>query len=173
MKISLLSAGIDVSPLHAALIANPSLWDAVNDRTTPPDSPHYGLSDIYVRYSAKDPRDLEEHKSEWYPAAGRLPLAPYVKNFMEFVKATELGGILITKIAAGKSCKPHHDTGWHAGHYKKYGLQIAAAPGQAFCFDDEVLVTKAGDLFFFDNSHTHWVINDSSYDRITMILCTK
>lgn len=173
MKIRLVSSRIDVSLMHAALLASPQLWDQVPDRTTPPDSPHLGLSDIYVRYSAKDPRDLEEHASEWYPAAEVLPIEHYVVPLMHSLGPCSLGGILITKIRPGQRCLPHRDTGWHAKYYEKFALQIAAAPGQAFGFDDEVLVTKTGDLFWFDNAHTHWVVNDSDQDRITMIICIK
>lgn len=173
MKIRLVSSRIDVSGMHKALLEQPELWDRVPDRTTPADSPHLGLSDIYVRYSAKDPRDMDEHESEWYPAAKLLPVMDYVAPLMRTMMPCQLGGILITKIEPGKRCMPHRDTGWHAKNYEKFGLQIAAAPGQAFGFDDEVLVTKTGDLFWFDNAHTHWVVNESESDRITMIICIK
>ncbi|MNL70438.1 hypothetical protein D3C87_1954400 [compost metagenome] len=52
-------------------------------------------------------------------------------------------------------------------------MQIAAAPGQAFHFENEKLVTVPGDIYWFDNSHTHWVTNESQSDRITMIVCIK
>jgi Aspartyl/Asparaginyl beta-hydroxylase len=155
------------------MIANPDLWNTVPDRTSPLDSPHYALSDIYVRYSAKDPRDMEEHVSDWYPAASKLPVMEYIGPLMSSLGPCQLGGVLITKIPAGQRVNPHRDTGWHAKNYEKFALQIAAAPGQCFCFDDEILVTKTGDLFWFDNSYTHWVMNDSKLDRITMIICIK
>ncbi len=173
MKIHLVSSGIDISAMHKALLEQPELWDQVPDRTTPEDSPHRGLSDIYIRYSAKDPRDMGEHESVWYPAAKLLPVMDYVTPLMQTMNPCKLGGILITKIKPGHECKPHRDTGWHARTYEKFGLQIAAASGQAFGFDDEVLVTKTGDLFWFDNAHTHWVVNESDSDRITMIICIK
>ncbi len=173
MKIRLVSSGIDVSGMHKALLEQPDLWNTVPDRTTPEDSPHRGLSDIYIRYSAKDPRDLEEHASSWYPAARLLPIEDYVYPLMVSLGKCKLGGILITKIGPGQRCLPHRDTGWHAKHYEKFALQIAAAPGQCFGFEDEILVTKTGDLFWFDNAHTHWVVNDSIEERITMIICIK
>ena len=88
-------------------------------------------------------------------------------------RAERLGGVLITKIPAGMECKPHVDGGWHAGHYEKYGIQIASAPGQRFCFEGESLETRPGDVFWFDNSHTHWVTNDTEHDRITLIVTLK
>ena len=67
----------------------------------------------------------------------------------------------------------YEDHGWHAKYYEKFALQIEASPGQEFCFEDARLETKPGDLFWFDNSYTHWVTNPTKYDRVTMIICIK
>ncbi|MCY1247967.1 hypothetical protein D9M72_613450 [compost metagenome] len=92
---------------------------------------------------------------------------------MAAVQGERLGGVLITRIRPGQVCKPHTDPGWHARYYQKFAVQIAAAPGQSFNFEGHELVTKPGDIFWFDNSHTHWVTNESDTDRITMIVCIK
>ena len=84
-----------------------------------------------------------------------------------------MGGVLITKIPAGKECKPHTDPGWHARYYEKVAIQIQSAPGQAFCFEGESLETRPGDVFWFDNAFTHWVTNPTPYDRITLIACIQ
>ena len=171
-KIHKVREGMNVAPLWWALAEHPELWDQTPVRTTPEASPHYGLSDIYVRYSA-NPLDREAHESIWYPAAEVLPVHDLIFQLMADQRAERLGGVLITKIPAGKSCKPHHDGGWHAGYYRKFGIQIASAPGQAFCFEGESLETKPGDVFEFDNSHTHWVTNETPHDRITLIVTLK
>jgi len=88
------------------------------------------------------------------------------------VGGTRLGGVLITRIPAGKTCKPHEDKGWHADFYKdKYAIQITSAPGQRFCFDDIEFESKPGDVYWFNNSFKHWVPNPTPYERITMIVC--
>lgn len=173
VKIRKVCEGMNVAPLWWALAEHPELWDQTPDRTTPAGSPHHGLSDIYVRYSDKSPLDRENHDSVWYPAAAVLPVRDLIFELMSNVRAERLGGVLITKIPAGKECKPHHDGGWHAGYYQKFGIQIASAPGQRFCFEGESLETKPGDVFWFDNSHTHWVTNDTPHDRITLIVTLK
>ena len=166
-------SGMNVGPLFDALQASPHLWDQTPDRTNPENSPHHGLSDIYIRYSAKSPLDREPHDSVWYPAADVLPVKDLIFQLMHDVHGERLGGVLITKIPAGKMCKPHHDGGWHAGYYEKFGIQIQSAPGQAFCFEGESLETEPGDVFWFDNAHTHWVTNDTPHDRITLIVTLK
>jgi aspartyl/asparaginyl beta-hydroxylase (cupin superfamily) len=85
----------------------------------------------------------------------------------------DLGGVLITKIPPGKQCYPHIDQGWHAHYYEKFAYQVQAHPDQSFNVETEVLHTRSGDLFWFDNSHTHWVENPSDEDRITMIVCLR
>jgi hypothetical protein len=172
--IQLLARGIDVEPLRQALAAHPELWNQNTSRTESPDSPHHELDDIWVRYA--DPATMREdgsHDSIWYPPADVLPVRDYARALMTRVCGERLGGILITRIPAGKTCKPHTDPGWHARHYEKFAVQIEAAPGQAFHFDDISLETAPGDVFWFDNSHRHWVTNESDQDRITLIVCIR
>ena len=109
-------------------------------------------------------------KDETSPHYGLDDIWP---RFGEVQYAGELGGVLITRIPAGKECKPHSDPGWHARRYQKFGVQITSAPGQKFCFEDAELETKPGDIFWFDNEYTHWVTNPTPYERITMIVCIR
>jgi aspartyl/asparaginyl beta-hydroxylase (cupin superfamily) len=81
--------------------------------------------------------------------------------------------VLITRIPAGATCRPHVDPGWHARAHDKYAVQITSAPGQAFCFDCERLESRPGDVYWFDNQFTHWVENPTPYERVTMIVCVR
>ncbi|HUD33794.1 MAG TPA: aspartyl/asparaginyl beta-hydroxylase domain-containing protein [Variovorax sp.] len=167
-------AGLDVAPMRAALAAHPELWDQRTERTAPEGSPHHGLSDIWARFA--DPKTMQadgSHDSIWYPPANVLPVRDIVFPLMAAVRGERLGGVLITRIKPGQICKPHTDPGWHARYYDKFAVQIEAAPEQAFQFEGVSLVTEPGDVFWFDNSRTHWVTNDSQSDRITMIVCIK
>lgn len=173
-RIRLLRHGLNVEPLRAALEAHPELWDQRTERTAAAESPHHGLSDIWARFA--DPATMREdgsHDSIWYPPADVLPVRDIVFPLMAGVRGTRLGGVLITRIRPGQICKPHTDPGWHARHYDKFAVQIEAAPEQAFHFEGEKLVTRPGDVYWFDNAYTHWVTNDSQHDRITMIVCIR
>jgi hypothetical protein len=173
LKIKHLASGINVAPMLWALHSHPELWDQNTARTEHPSSPHYGLSDIWTRYAAPGVDGSQPHDSVWYPCADLMPVRDLVYPLMSMVEGDHLGGVLITKIPAGKMCKPHTDPGWHARRYQKFGIQIQAHPKQAFHFEGESLVTKPGDLFWFDNAFKHWVTNDSDQDRITMIVCIR
>ncbi len=173
-KIELIVEGVDVAPMVAALEAHPELWSQFTTRTENPESPHHGTQDIWARWA--DPATVQSdgsHMSTWFPPAGVLPVKEMAGQVMALTGALQLGGVLITRIPAGESVKPHVDTGWHAGYYEKFAVQVAANEKQAFCFHGEKLVTKPGDVFRFDNSHEHWVTNDSDEARVTAIFCIR
>lgn len=174
MKINRIAQGVIVAPIYWALLENKQLWNQHTTRTADPTSPHHGLDDIWVRFG--DPERAEDgqpHDSHWYAPADVLNTRSVCFDLLRAVGGVELGGVLITRIPPGKTCKPHKDPGWHAQRYQKYGVQITSAPGQKFCFDNEELETKPGDVFWFDNQFTHWVTNDTPYERVTMIVCIR
>ena len=173
MGIRKIGDGVPVGPLHWALQANPQFWDQNTARTESPTSPHHGLSDIWARYAAPGVDGSQPHESVWYPVADVLPVRELVYPLMSHLQGDQLGGVLITRIPPGGICRPHTDPGWHARHYEKFGVQITSAPGQRFHVEDQSLETKPGDLFWFDNSFTHWVTNETPYERITMIVCIR
>lgn len=173
-KIKLISQGANVNPIHWAILQHPELWNKHTARTKDKSSPHYGLDDIWPRFGEPEyAENNQAHDAKWYPSADILGIKPFVFDLFRAVEGVELGGVLITRIPAGKACKPHKDTGWHARRYEKFAIQIASAPNQKFCFDDIELETKPGDVFWFDNQYTHWVNNPTPYDRITMVVCIR
>lgn len=169
--IRLVAEGYDVAALADAL-KDESLWNGNTARTENPASPHHGCDDIWARY-AVDYRSQGPFVSEWYPIADLIPIKPLVDALCEHVGAYELGGVLITRIPPRHAVRPHKDHGWHAETYQKFGISVAANKEQAFCFQDDELVTKPGDVFWFDNSYIHWVTNPSETPRITVIVCVK
>lgn len=171
-KIRKIAGGVNVTPLLWALQANPQLWNADRQRTKDEASPHHEVDDIWVRYS-ETPAEPGPHESVWYPAAALLPVRELVYPLMQFVRGERLGGVLITRIPAGKQCKRHRDDGWHARHYEKFAIQVQSAPGQLFCFEGESLEALPGDVYTFDNAFDHWVTNDTPHDRITLICCIQ
>lgn len=173
-KIAKVAEGFDVAPLLWALQTHANLWNQYPSRTESTQSPHHEVDDIWVRYAKpEEAAKGEPHDAIWYPCIEVLPVKPLVYQLMQFVEGDRLGGVLITRIRAGKECKPHFDNGWHAKFYQKFAVQVQSAPRQFFCFDDQQLEARPGDVYWFDNAHTHWVPNRTEHDRITMIVCIK
>jgi hypothetical protein len=70
---------------------------------------------------------------------------------------------------------PHSDTGqWHPEFYnKKILILLQSAEGQSFNFENESHVGFSGEVFSFDNAPIHWVTNNSTVDRISLILAVR
>lgn len=168
---------IDVAPLRAALARQPELFGQHPQRTTSPNSPHREVSDIWVRFNAPQnigPHFSDAHDSVWYPAWYALPeLHGLVFDLMRHVQGERLGGILITKLTPGGKVSPHIDKGWHAAYYEKFYIAIQNPLGAVFQFPGQDLIAKDGDCFWFTNAVLHGVINESSQERIALIVCIK
>ena len=178
---NVLSLGqVDHLPALLQIKQNPQLWDLYKNRTERYDSPHNGISDIWVRY--RDYKDFngswaefnEEHDPVWYDAAERLPAVKDLAfQIMNRVRGERLGGILITRIPPTGYVAPHVDVSWHAAYYDKYAIQLEGHPQQAFCFEEGEYSAQPGEVYWFNNQVTHWVRNDSPVDRITLIICIR
>ena len=171
-------ARYNVALVEEQLDAQPDLWDERHFRTTR-GGPFEGTSDIWVRY--RDPAELtspkafgEPHFAIWYPAWHRLAaLKPIVLDLSARVGSVHLGGILITRIPAGGQVRPHHDRGsWHAEFYnRKIYVPIRTNDRCVNICEDERVVMKAGDAWWFNNLVTHSVVNEGETDRMTLIVC--
>lgn len=176
--IRLVATGFNVQPLVSELAAHPELWNEHRQRLN---GPHSEVSDIWVRFNPVENFDpanpaafVDEHVPEWYPGS---ELIPSVKTLCDEIGKetgeTDLLGVLITKIPAGGEVKAHTDSGWHAAVTTKYAVQLAGNFEQSFYVEGNELRTQTGDLFTFDNSKTHGVLNPSKEDRITLISCWR
>ncbi|HEY6019257.1 MAG TPA: aspartyl/asparaginyl beta-hydroxylase domain-containing protein [Candidatus Paceibacterota bacterium] len=180
-SIQPIASGFHVEPLIRQLDAAPELWNQHKLRTDRYNTPHNGVSDIWVRFNAWENFDgdavkftMQPHASSWYPCIAKIPAAwSLARKVYRRVGGKQLGGILITRIPPHGEVKPHIDSGWHAEHYSKFAIQIKGNKDQAFCFEGESLSPLPGDLYTFNNSHLHWVRNDSDEERITLIMCIR
>lgn len=174
-----LAENIDIIPVLAALSRQPELWDQETLRTTHPGTPHAQVNDIWIRFNdlaewkrTGDPASvIDQHESIWYPAAAKLPqLRPLLFGVMQRVEAERLGRVIITRLAPGGSIAPHEDSGDHAAYYTRYHLMLQNYPGSTFLCGGEEVYMRPGELWFFRNEVTHSVVNNSTDDRITLII---
>lgn len=170
----------EVDSLVSQLAASPDAWNRYRERITMYGSPHTQIDDVWVRYNdfANFDGDMSRfngpHESVWYPVVEQIPAVKDIcAEVMALVDGDELGGVLITRVPPGGMVAPHIDRGWHACYYEKFAVQLMGNEDQAFCFEDAELRPVPGDVYTFDNSKLHWVINESNEDRITLIICIK
>jgi len=174
---------VNVEPLRKNLVKHPEYFGEYKHRTAHDQSPHREVTDIWVRYNDITPFErgekpfsefADKHRSIWYPIASKIPeVIEPVTDIMKFVNGKELGGVLITKLPPGGQVYPHTDSGWHAEYYDKYFVPIQNDKGAEFYFIDGVIKPNEGEVYKFDNSYIHWVKNNSTKDRIAMIVCIK
>lgn len=178
-----IAEGINVEPILFALQQNPELWNQRTRRRDAEESPHTAMSDIWVRYNddseAKATDDYsrfnEMHYPVWYPSINKLPMIkPLALSLMAKMGATHLGGILITRIPPNGVIEPHIDSNWHAKFYNcKLYVPLQT---NANCFnrcEEEIVIMRPGDCWYFNNTVEHEVCNDGLEERMTLIICMR
>jgi mannose-6-phosphate isomerase-like protein (cupin superfamily) len=171
----------EVDRLQEELKAWPDVWNELPWRTRAyTNSPHREIDDIWVRYNPLRNFDGNwekfngPHEAEWYPVAWRIPsVIELVISLATKLEAKEVGAVLVTRVPPGKQVYPHVDGGWHARYYEKFVIQVASSPGQSFNFEGESLDARPGECYWFDNSQSHWVLNPTSEERISLIVCVR
>lgn len=169
----------DVLPLQKALKKQPELFGQHLQRAQMYLSPHAAMKDIWVRYNdiakyTELSKFNDEHDSVWYPVIESIPeVKPLVFRLMQQVQGERLGGVLITKVPPGGRIGVHTDAGWHAGYYSKFYIPIQNNCGAVFGFADGEIRPNLGEVWCFDNSVPHWVENESTEDRLSMIVCIR
>src|SRR6185437_2895061 len=167
---------VNVQPLLHAIKRQPELWDKNDIRTQFPGTPHSEASDIWLWFNeAKTEGSVSAYANDCitipYPAWSLLPQArQIVFDLMRAVEASQLGRVVVTKLAAGKKITPHIDGGAPAEFYKRYQIALQSLPGAMFIIEDESVNFKSGEVWLINNRALHSVVNNSTDDRICLII---
>jgi mannose-6-phosphate isomerase-like protein (cupin superfamily) len=185
---TLIAESLPVQPLLAELDASPDLWGSRKGRCEG-NSPHRETSDVWARYAR--PEEIGEpgfsqrpHHSVWYtpeirslPSILDLTLAVRRAICGPEMQAGDLrlGGVLLTRIPAGKQVYPHHDRGsWHSEHYDLKTWMVLRGNDECLnTVEDESMVWKPGECWSHDNLRVHSVRNGGDSERIVLIMCFR
>jgi hypothetical protein len=177
---TLIERDIPVEPLLGQIDANPHLWGSRGARQRG-NSPHRDATDIWLRYM--DPvligrHDImTRHESVWYPEAltlhGVLPIVHRLRGAIGV--PLELGGVLLTRIPAGKCVYEHSDAGpWHAEWYNlKVWIPLRANEQCVNYVENESMVWRVGEGWHHSNMLPHRVVNGGECERICLIVCFR
>lgn len=190
-----IASGVNVTPLMLAISRRPELWKEDSFLRHYPQGPFGDVESIMLRFPQKvvfEGEDAEEkvalykknllpgfdqHESIDYPAYALLPEARLlVMNVFGAVAGERLGRVIINKIRPGGRIYPHPDTPEHANYYSRFHVVLQSEPGVVFRCGDESPQWESGAVFWFNNKIEHEVINNSSADRIHMVIdarCSK
>lgn len=176
------ATGIDVLPLMLAIKRRPDLWKEDTYLRDYPQGPFKNIESIMLRFPTKGVYETEEelknhlstydqHESIDYPPYKTLHEArPLVMGLMSRVEGERLGRVMINKISPGGVIYPHRDTPSHAEYYSRFHIVLQSQPGVVFRAGEENVYMATGEVWWFDNSQEHEVINNSADDRIHMIV---
>lgn len=162
---------IDVIPLLNALAQRSDLWNENTLRTTHELSPHKQTDDIWCRFQALDDPDMVNSTHVFpYRAWTELPISGVVLDLMRRVGGTELGRVLVTRLAPGKTITAHTDGGAPATFYNRYHIALKSEPGALNKSGGEIVNYGMGEAWWFDNRVEHEIVNNSADDRIVVIV---
>lgn len=174
--------GTDVMPLLASIARQPGLWKVDTYLRDYPQGPFGDVDSIILRFPKKiiaataDEAEqhlaaTDQHESYDTPAYRSLPEARgLVMGLMSYVGGTRLGRVIINRIRPGGRITPHCDTPEHAEYYERHHIVLQSLPGVVFRCEDEQVYMATGETWWFNNAAEHEVINNSSTDRIHLIV---
>lgn len=181
----MLASNMDVMPLMMALNAQPELWNQNTLRTKTEGTPHREIDDIWLRMNnidkclqAKETGEFVDHRESInYPALEKLPQArSLIMALMASVQGERLGRCFISRMAPGKRILPHTDIGPdltkhydNEAYYSRFHIVLKGLPGSLFRAGDEEVCMRTGEVWWFDGTQEHEVINNSVDDRIHVV----
>lgn len=168
-----IAKGIDVSRLTSQLATQSHLFDEITDRQAYEGSAHKDTRAIFLRWckGLSVLAAFTEIPAFNFPAMGQLTEAhELINQITSKVGALELGRILIVSLRPGGVITPHADEGAYADHYERFHIVLKSEPGNVFICGDESVEMKTGELWWFNHKESHSVVNNSSSERIHMII---
>lgn len=172
-NFQVIATGVDTIPLLNAIMRDPALWNQNTLRTTHPETAHAQVDDIWLRFNeTEDPTAVvDDTECVNYPAWWALPQArDIIFNLMRRVEGERLGRVLVTRLAPGRKITPHVDGGAPATYYERFHVVLSASPGCLFRSGDETVQMRAGEVWWFDNTKEHEVVNNGVDDRVHLII---
>lgn len=163
-----LASGLNVAPLVAKLYRHPELWDRDRTRTDYEGSPHIQASDILLRFGKPTLNDTGPFENR--PSMAILGAKDLVLGVMQLVGGFELGRVIISRLGPGLTITPHADEGLYAETMVRHQIMLECLPGNVFRCGGEEIAPATGDLFWFNNSLEHEVLNNSVDDRLAMVI---
>ena len=166
----------DTIPLMAEIARRPDLWKSDTYLRDYPQGPFGDTETIFLRFPPASVSELErntkdQHECVWMDGAIHLPSArQIIFQLMGRICGERLGRCMINKIRPGGRIYPHADTPVHAEYWDRHHIVLQSAPGCNFRCSDETVYMPVGTVWWFQNAQEHEVVNNSSVDRIHLIV---
>lgn len=181
-----ISEGQNVTPLLNALMRKPELWKADTFLRKFPQGPFGETDTVYLRFQdhvqVESEGDLELYKQNklagydlhecpWRSEINELPeTRAHILGLAAYMNATRVGRCMINRLVPGGKVFPHADSPEHASYWDRFHIVLQSEPGNIFRCGEEQLWMRPGEIWWFQNSVVHEVVNNSANDRIHLII---
>lgn len=156
-----LIAGLDVQPALDELGQHPELWDLIQLRQQYAGSAHVDTETIVLRGPTSPENLFDNLDCMHYAMIEQLGAsAALVRHVIEFLKAREVGRIMLVRLKEGGWIRPHVDEGAYARYYARFHLVLDSNPTCRFACGQEKAHMAPGELWWFNHQLTHSVINN-------------
>lgn len=159
-------SGINVRPLLDQIASHPELWNTNSIRTSKFATVHYDVDDIILRYPEPKKDNLNEAPFNVLTEAQPIVFALAGRVWCEC-----LGRVVISRLPPGKQIPPHEDrVPGRTLFFQRYQVPLVSSEGVLFHCGDETQHMVPGNAYWFANTLTHSVVNNSQEDRLSMIV---
>lgn len=163
----------DPRPMLAE-ISQVNLWNWMSLRKLFPESGHYDVDDIIMRFHPVDRLITEEQVFNSNETVSYFPwhILQYCRALVEQFKPEgyEIGRAMVAKLRPLGAISPHVDEGDYATNHIRYHFVLYSNPNCIFIAGNEAVNMQTGEVWTFNNKATHQVINlDKNEARIHLI----
>lgn len=173
----------DTSSLLLSINTQQELWNQNTLRTEAEGTPHREIDDIWLRMNDVDKcmqsgaENVDRRESINYPALDKLPLAKrLILQLNSLVGGERIGRCFVSRMKPGCQIYPHVDIGDDLNvyydneqYYNRFHIVLQGLPGSIFKAGDEQVCMRSGEVWWFDGTKEHSVINNSADDRVHLV----
>lgn len=165
-----LLSGLKVEAALKELAAAEHLWTVMKLRQEYEGSAHADTETILLRGPASTVNLFDNLDCFDYPTLERLPETVALIRFaFEFLRAREVGRMMLVRLAEGGWIRPHVDEGAYARYFARFHLVLESNHDCIFRAGEERVCMAPGELWWFNHQVEHSVLNKGAA-RIHLIM---
>lgn len=155
-----LMTGVDVAAAALEIMKQPALWKLMQVRQQYEGSAHIDTEAIVLRGPATTEGIFDNLECVNFKVNEDLPATvELIRGITAFLKAREIGRIMLVRLNAGGCIRPHVDEGAYARYYARFHLVLESNPTCRFRCGEEMVNMAAGELWWFNHQVLHSVVN--------------
>lgn len=165
-----LGAGLGIVTALEEITRHPEFWDLITVRQQYAGSAHADTDTIILRGPDTIDDLWNNLEAVNYPQLEQLPaVRELVLGTLNFLKARDVGRVMLVRLKAGGHISPHTDEGAYARYFARFHVPLESSLRCQFQAGEEVVNMAPGELWWFNHQVEHSVVNDGPA-RIHLII---